>query len=102
MMFLLDAITQIIDDGIEAARADYSKPRDKLKLDGSIKGFEDCRDKVPYQIADLIVSANGRAVPDVAAFHRVLDELTAGNTLELVVVRDGKHHAVSVAPEDDE
>ena len=53
-MLLIDALNQIIDDGIEAARADYTKPRDKLKLDGSVRGFEDCRGKNPKEILDLI------------------------------------------------
>ena len=57
-MLLMDALNHIIDDGIEAARADYAKPADKLKLDGSIRGFEDCRGKQPEQITVLIVSAN--------------------------------------------
>jgi hypothetical protein len=39
-MTLNDALNQIIDDGIEAARADYSKPRDTLRRDGAIAGLE--------------------------------------------------------------
>jgi hypothetical protein len=58
---LSDVLNQIIDDGIEAARADYTKPSQKLKLEGSIKGFEDCRGKAPAEIVALMVEANERA-----------------------------------------
>ena len=56
-MTLNDALNQIIDDGIQAARADYTKPRQKIKLDGSIKGFEECRGKSPSEISELLASA---------------------------------------------
>ena len=60
-MLMIDALNQIIDDGIEAARLSYSKPRDKQKLEGSIRGFEDCRDKAPDEIATLLLEANATA-----------------------------------------
>ena len=60
-MLLIDALNQIIDDGIEASRLDYSKPRDKQKLDGSIRGFENCRGKEPNEIAALLLEANATA-----------------------------------------
>jgi hypothetical protein len=63
-MTLNDALNQIIDDGIEAARADYSKPRDTLRRDGAIAGLEDCRGKSPQEIAALLVSA-GKKVMEV-------------------------------------
>ena len=44
-MTLIDALNAIIDDGIEAARHDYAKPRDTLKREGSIQGFEECGGK---------------------------------------------------------
>lgn len=59
-MFLNDALNQIIDDGVEAARADYTKPADRLKLDSSIDGFEACRGKTPEQIAALCIEAEDR------------------------------------------
>ncbi len=40
---LRDFIDIVVDDGIEAAKADYSKPTDELKLEGAIGGFEICR-----------------------------------------------------------
>jgi hypothetical protein len=44
-MLLVDALNFVIDDGIEAARVDYPKPRDILKREGAIAGFEECRNK---------------------------------------------------------
>ena len=61
-MLLNDALNQIIDDGIEAARADYSKPRDKLKRDGSILGFEECRGKAPAEISALLSAAGEKMI----------------------------------------
>jgi hypothetical protein len=58
---LLRALNAIVDDGIEAARHDYAKPRDTLKREGAIQGFEDCRNKEPAEIAALLVEANERA-----------------------------------------
>lgn len=60
-MTLNDALNQIIDDGIEAARLDYSRPQQKLKLEGSIAGFEDCRGKSPDEIAALADEAERTA-----------------------------------------
>jgi hypothetical protein len=56
-MLLIDALNKIIDDGIEAARQDYSKPRDNLKREGAIRGFEECRGKSPEEIALLLKEA---------------------------------------------
>jgi hypothetical protein len=60
-MLLVDALNFVIDDGIEAARHDYAKPRDTLKREGAIAGFEECRNREPAQIAALLVAANERA-----------------------------------------
>jgi len=60
-MLLVDALNFTIDDGIEAARMDYAKPRDTLKREGAIAGFEECRNREPAQIAALLVEANERA-----------------------------------------
>jgi hypothetical protein len=57
MMFYGDALNAIIDDGIEAVRLDYIKPCDTLKRDGSIAGFQACRDKKPVEIAILLALA---------------------------------------------
>lgn len=47
-------LTTIIEDGIEAARLDYVDPRHKLKLDGSIAGFNACRDKSIEELTSLL------------------------------------------------
>jgi hypothetical protein len=60
-MNLNDCLNAIIDDGIEAARADYAKPHQADKREGSVKGFEDCRGKAPDEIARLLIEANERA-----------------------------------------
>lgn len=51
-MLLIDALNHIIDDGIEAARASYAKPRDQLKRDGAMFGFGECRGKTPFEILE--------------------------------------------------
>jgi hypothetical protein len=52
-----DVLNAIIDDGIEAARIDYSEPRNKQKLDGAIRGFTECRDCTPVDVAILLALA---------------------------------------------
>jgi hypothetical protein len=59
-MMYFDALHAIIDDGIEAARLDYGKPHDKLKLDGALLGFEECRGKGPVEMAKLLTVAAER------------------------------------------
>ena len=54
-------LARVIDDGIEAARRDYKRPEQKSKLEGSIEGFEACRDKSPAELADLLQKAHVRA-----------------------------------------
>lgn len=61
-MMYVEALDQCIDDGIEAARQSYIKPRDKLKLEGSIQGFEDCRTKTPVQLLTLLTEAGEKVV----------------------------------------
>lgn len=46
-----------INDGIAGAKADYNKESQKDKLDGSIAGFEACRNKTPEQLAGILVVA---------------------------------------------
>ena len=57
-MLLIDAMNLIIDDGIEAAKLDYSKLKDDLKRRGAIQGFEECRGRTPTEIAVLLEEAN--------------------------------------------
>jgi hypothetical protein len=55
-----DFLTQVIEDGITAAKADYTKPEDKDKLEGSIEGFEACRGKDPTALLKLLQEAQKR------------------------------------------
>lgn len=59
-MLLRDALHAVIDDGIEEVRLVYQNPDDKQKLDGALKGFEECRDKQPVEIAVLLNQARQR------------------------------------------
>jgi len=51
-------LTSIIDDGIEAARLDYARPNDQQKRDGSIRGFEECRNLDPSLLVPLLSEAH--------------------------------------------
>lgn len=44
-MNIYQFINEVVDRGIEAVRKDYSQPRQRDKLEGSIAGFEACRGK---------------------------------------------------------
>ena len=45
-------LTRIIDEGIAAATADYTDPKDKERLEGSIAGFNACRNLLPEQLVE--------------------------------------------------
>jgi hypothetical protein len=67
-MSYLEFLTSVIDEGIAAARADYTKPEDKARLDGSIEGFEACRGKHPIDLQRLLWDARQKTQ---TAFHEV-------------------------------
>lgn len=50
-------LDRIINDGIAAAKADYTKPEDVERLEGSIAGFEACRNLQPQELVDMFVTA---------------------------------------------
>jgi len=56
-MIFSEFLERVINDGIEAAKADYSKPEDDARLKGSIAGFEMCRNKTPNEIYHLFLNA---------------------------------------------
>jgi hypothetical protein len=60
-MDLSTFISKVVDQGIEAAQADYTKPEQAQELKGSLDGFEQCRGKNPNQLRDLLLEANTRA-----------------------------------------
>lgn len=51
-------IIEIIEGGIKGAKEDYSRPEQKQMMEGSIAGFEACRDKSPEELAELLAEAN--------------------------------------------
>lgn len=51
-------LTRIIDEGITAAIADYTEKSQKQKLEGSIAGFNACRNLSPEKLVDLWHVAN--------------------------------------------
>ena len=63
-------LTKVIDEGIESVKTDYTKSEDKNRLDGSIAGFEACRDK----LSDQLVKTWQKATDDMnIAFHERKD-----------------------------
>ena len=46
-------LTKVIDEGIEAAKADYTEESDKQRLEGSIAGFNACRNKSPEELVEV-------------------------------------------------
>jgi len=62
----LEFLESVINSGIEGVKADYCKPEDKDRLDGSIEGFEACRGKSPAELLSLL-EVSRRAMMD--AFH---------------------------------
>jgi len=54
-------LRRTIDEGIEAARQSYQRPDQAHKLEGSIAGFEACRDKKPAEILALLTAAEAES-----------------------------------------
>lgn len=48
-----DFLNKVIDEGIEAATNDYIEEKYKLHLEGSIAGFEACRNKTPSELLEI-------------------------------------------------
>lgn len=46
-------LRRVIDEGIEAATSDYTKESEKQNLEGSIAGFNACRDKSPEELVEV-------------------------------------------------
>ena len=106
-MNLADVLNRIIEDGIKASKADYCKPDQKNKLDGSIRGFEDCRNKTPVEIVELFYEAQRRAQlayfsdsPEGYWFWRCrASEIEwVANVLSAVLVNEGLPPVISIFP----
>lgn len=65
-MAYIDFLNVVIERGLESAKADYQRPEDRNKLEGSIEGFEACRSKEPKALLDLLAKAQQDTLK---AFH---------------------------------
>lgn len=68
-MNYVEFLNGVIDGGIAAATRDYSKPHQQSVLEGSVAGFEACRNLAPHQLKELLVNmrdAYSRACGDRA------------------------------------
>lgn len=52
-MTVNELLERVITDGIAAAVADYDRADEEDKRDGSVRGFNDCRDKSPGELVVL-------------------------------------------------
>jgi hypothetical protein len=52
-MEYIEFLTRVINEGIVAATLDYTDPNDKERLDGSIAGFNACRNLLPEQLLEV-------------------------------------------------
>lgn len=104
---LPQALERIIDDGKIAATASYSKSEQKHKLDGSLAGFEACRNKTPLELKELLreVRLNTDQKRKLQApdywYHRcyeaeiewtcnVLSAILMSNKMEVIVIPTGR------------
>ena len=56
-MNLIEFKNKVIERGIAAAKADYTKPEDKNRLEGSLAGFELCRETPLEKLQQLLIEA---------------------------------------------
>jgi len=105
-MNYFDFLTRVIDDGIAAARVNYAdQPH---KCEGAVAGFEACRGKHPFQLAQLLIEANAqadkafRAHDDVDNCWRlrcyVLEVEWVCNVVSCAIMNQDPKHAVIVTP----
>ena len=55
-----DFLALVISDGMEAARHSYARPSQRLKLEGALQGYEDCRGLDADGLAALLASSARR------------------------------------------
>lgn len=51
-------LQRVIDEGIAAATKDYSRPNQKAQRDGSVAGFEACRNKNVEELRELLLATH--------------------------------------------
>jgi hypothetical protein len=54
-------LTRIIEDGIAAAKRDYTGAHQQVHLLGSLAGFEACRNKQPHELCAILDEAQEAA-----------------------------------------
>ena len=54
-------LKKIIDGGIEGVKKDYKRKDQKLIREGSVAGFETCRDKNPIELKTLLNEAQEKS-----------------------------------------
>jgi hypothetical protein len=109
---MAQVLARVIDDGIAAARRDYTKPRQKAMLEGSIEGFEACRACDFELLPDLLIRARNETLaahrlsqeqeespPDVDAYWRVrcyeLEVEWVCNVVSAVLVNQGEQPIIT-------
>jgi hypothetical protein len=50
-------LSQVIEEGMEAAKKDYTRPEQQASLHGALAGFEVCRGKAPSELYVLMIEA---------------------------------------------
>jgi hypothetical protein len=103
-----DFLNRVINEGIEAATADYREERQKPHLEGSIAGFEACRNKNPFELLDVWKesqeyaqkSFNDRDDPDKYWWFRCyqLEVEWVCNVVSAVLYNEGKPPILSWLP----
>jgi len=65
-------LNTIIDNGIAGAKTDYTEEQQREHLEGSIAGFEACRNKFPHELIEVYHESNEYA--NKAFFERDADK----------------------------
>lgn len=90
-----DFLARVIDDGLAAARADYTRPDQADQLRGAVDGFDLCRRLGPLDLRDLLTAVNQDAMrrlqaPDYWYWHCRASEVDwVCNVLSAVLERLG-------------
>ncbi len=72
-MIYKEVLEKIIDKGIDAVKRDYKEETDKYN--GSIAGFEACRNKTPQELITLLIKSREDTQK---AFLRASNDITEG------------------------
>lgn len=106
-MDLVTFINKVIDQGIVAAKADYTRPDEKRSLEGAIQGFEDCRGKSPAELRELLREANRAAnermfTEDVTDYWyyrcRALEVEWVCNCVSAILINEGQDPLTGFLP----